>query len=371
MAAKAVKAEEVIKHLEGLAPLHLAEEWDNSGWQLGDPRREVRGIFLTLDAEEESLEEAKEQGANLMITHHPLFFRPLSQLRVDRFPGNLVEKFFRYEIMLYSAHTNLDNAPEGVSQVLARKLGLTRIEVCGDKSFTKLYKLVVFVPLSHLAEVREAICRAGGGWIGRYSDCTFRTAGIGTFRPHEGTQPFVGEVGKLEEVEEFRLETVVPEASLNSVIKAMLAAHPYEEPAYDVYPLAAAGEVQGALRAGFLPEKMPLEQLAQHVKRLLDAEAVRVVGDPSHMVDKVAVCGGSGAGFISLAVRSGAQVLITGDLKYHEAQDAVRKGLMVIAAGHEATEWPVVEFLAEWLRQRLPGIPVAVGKRKREWGFVI
>lgn len=353
-----VKAREVTRLIEQLAPLELAEDWDNVGWQVGDPDAPIQSVLVTLDFTPAVLEEARREKADLIITHHPFLFKPLRQVRYDQLSGKLLRELVQNRIMLYSAHTNLDNAPEGVSQVLGESLGLSNMHVFGSNRQEKLYKLVVFVPEGHEDEVRQAVSEAGAGWIGNYSHCTFQIPGTGTFLPRDGTSPFIGQQGKLEKVAEYRLETIVPERILNSVVQAMIEAHPYEEVAYDVYPLHRSGQSLGPGRLGILQEPMKLGELIEQVKQVLRIAAVRVIGDPSRLVQKVAVCGGSGAFLIPAAASSGAEVLITGDVKYHEAQEAANRGLAIIDAGHQATEYPAIEFLTGFLREKLSGVRV-------------
>lgn len=376
---------EVIRCFEELAPLQLAEQWDNSGWQVGDPEETVRGIVFTLDLTPRVLLQARQQGANLIISHHPLIFKPISRILFDRFPGSLIRQLIEHRMMLYTAHTSLDNAPQGISQALGNSLGLKELQVLNGRLQRELFKLVVFVPESHLEEVREAICRAGAGWIGRYSDCTFRSSGTGTFRPLEGTNPFLGKQGVLEEAAEYRLETVVPGERLEEVLQAMFQAHPYEEVAYDLYSLANRDLLCSPARIGVLPQKQTLGAMVETVKQSLRVSRIRIVSpaaDPAPTADKsetglnpgagswselpverVAVCGGSGAEFIAAAAREGAQLLVTGDLKYHEAQEARRLGLPVIAAGHAASEQPGLEAAAAWLGNRLgPAVRINVNR---------
>ncbi len=310
-------------------PLNLAEKWDNVGLQVGSMGREVSKVVVALELDHQVLDRAWQENADLIITHHPLIFKALSSIKVDSPVGSLIRKLIMADISLYAAHTNLDNAPRGVNQLLAETIGLTDIEPLILRSAGQresLYKLVVFVPLTHINEVREAICRAGAGFIGKYSDCTFRAQGIGTFKPGEDTDPFIGQIGQLEEVEEVRLETICPQHRLKGILDAMLEAHPYEEVAYDLYKL----ENQGTL---FSPGTLP---------------ALRLVGHPDTPVQKVAVVSGSGASFIN-EIAGQADVLITGDLKYHEAREAAALGLAVIDAGHQATEELVVKEVCQLL----------------------
>lgn len=308
-------------------------------------------MLVALDLSPLVVKEAVELGAQLIITHHPLLFRPLRNLRYDQPLGQLVQTLIQHGVMVYTSHTNLDVVDGGVNTVLAELLGLTEAEPLQVSGSEELCKIVVFVPRGHEDVVREAMGRAGAGWIGNYSDCTFQTLGEGTFRPLAGANPFIGRVGHLEKVEEFRLETIVPAKRCHRVISAMLKAHPYEEVAYDVYPLLNQGRRFGLGRIGKLMEPLSVEGLINLVKQRLEIEQVVVIGPTERNISRVAVCGGSGGSLIQSAVGKGADVLITGDIKYHEAREAVSLGLTVIDAGHARTESVIIPALVRYLRE--------------------
>ncbi|MFZ5752777.1 MAG: Nif3-like dinuclear metal center hexameric protein [Bacillota bacterium] len=348
-----VRCQTVAQLIEKFAPKYLAEDWDNIGLQIGDPAQEVRKIFVSLDLNLEVLDEALSLGADMLVVHHTPLFKPLKNIRTDLPLGRLIARIVENRLVLYTAHTNLDSTWGGVNDVLAQKLKLQDVTILSSGWQQKLFKLVVFVPLDYVEKVREAISVAGGGWIGNYSDCTFQLKGTGTFRPLSGTNPFIGEQGKLEYVEEIRLETIVPEEILSKVVKAMLKAHPYEEVAYDIYPLANPGKQAGLGRVGYLAAPLSLADFIELVKESLGISHVRYCGDLHKTVRKIALCGGSGASFISQAVFAGVQVLLTGDIKYHEAQEALSQDLALVDGGHFATEQPVVDVLADFLRQQL------------------
>lgn len=355
-----VAAAHVAGIVEELAPRRLAEEWDNPGWQLGDPRRLVKSVLVALDPAPAVLERARELGAELVVTHHPLVFRPLKHLRLDLPEEALAAAFLNAGIAVYSAHTNLDNAPGGTSDVLAARLGLEKVEVLAPREAEKLYKIVTFVPPEHVDAVHRALTAAGAGWIGNYSHCSFQVEGTGTFLPLEGTNPFIGRQGVLERVHEVRLETIVPAPKLGEAVSRMLKAHPYEEVAYDVYPLARTGQTYGLGRVGELAEALPLAAFAQQVKEALDLAGLWYSGDGGQPVRRVAVCGGSGASLAGRARAAGADVLVTGDVKYHEAQAARLGRLAVIDAGHAGTENPVITALTAHLKERLAAEGVQV-----------
>ncbi|MFZ5649059.1 MAG: Nif3-like dinuclear metal center hexameric protein [Bacillota bacterium] len=345
------KCREIFQVIEEISPSELAEDWDNCGLQVGDPEKMAERVLLALDMDEAVLSEAVERGAGLVITHHPLIFKGIKQLREDRPQGRLLAKIIRSGITVYSAHTNLDSAEGGVSAALAEKLRLTDIRVLRSGG-EKYLKLVVFVPVDDCDRVREAIAGAGAGWIGNYNECTFMVRGTGTFRPLEGTNPYIGSTGRLEKVDELRLETILPARLSGRVIRAMLAAHPYEEVAYDLYPLENRPVNSGLGRVGKLQESVMLEEFARRVKDALRVAAVRLGGPPAGTVRTVAVCGGSGGDFWPLALNAGADVLVTGDIGYHAARDILSAGISFVDAGHYGTERVVLEPLARSLGDR-------------------
>lgn len=347
-----VKCREVFNLIEEMAPRHLAESWDNVGLQVGDPRAEVDRVLLALDVSLGVAEEAKEKGAGLIVSHHPMMLKPPKSISLDRPDGALIGYLLRNGITVYAAHTNLDIAAGGVNSALAEKLGLNDLSVLHQTGRERYSKLAVFVPAGHVEDVRNAVSEAGGGWIGNYSHCTFMIPGTGTFKPLEGTNPYIGKTGEVEQVKEIKLETIVPAGRLNAVIQAMLKAHPYEEAAYDLYPLENAGPAYGLGRVGTLDEPLSFQQFAEKVKADLGLPAVRLGGSPKSAVRKVAVCGGSGAELWPAALRAGADTLVTGDVKYHVAQDMLAAGLKFVDAGHHGTEAVVMSSLQSYLAGR-------------------
>jgi dinuclear metal center YbgI/SA1388 family protein len=347
-----VKCGEIFKLVEELAPRRLAESWDNPGLQVGDPRSVVNRVMLALDVNIDVAAEAGKLGAGLIISHHPLFMKPLRSVRLDRPDGELVSYLLQNEIAVYSAHTNLDYAAGGVNTVLADILGLKDVAVMSPAGRERYLKLAVFVPAGHVEEVRRALSGAGAGWTGNYSHCTFMSSGTGTFKPLEGTNPYIGRTGELERVEEYKLETIVPSGKSGAVLRAMQEAHPYEEAAYDLYPLENGGPVYGPGMVGGLPQPVILREFAAKVKERLGLPAVRLGGDPGSKVQRIAVCGGSGANLWPEALKAGADVLVTGDVKYHTAQDMLAAGIKFIDAGHYGTEMVVMPVLRGYLAER-------------------
>jgi dinuclear metal center YbgI/SA1388 family protein len=349
---------EIIQLFEQFSPKSLAMEGDKIGLQVGRLNKKVDRVMIALDVLEDVIDEAIEKNVQLIIAHHPIIFRPLKNVLTDTTQGRMVEKLLKHDIAVYAAHTNLDVAKGGVNDLLATALELQEPEVLVPTFDTKLKKLVVFVPASHAEEIRNVLGKAGAGFIGNYSHCTFSTSGTGRFLPGENTNPFVGHPGQLEEVDEIRIETIIPEPLLKKAITAMIKAHPYEEVAYDVYPTENKGEVLGLGRIGKVSE-MTLGEFAEKVKTALDVERVRVVGDLALKVRKVAVLGGDGNKYFMNAKFKGADVYVTGDIYYHTAHDAMMQGLNMIDPGHN------VEKVMK------KGLTAALQKMCREEGYEV
>ncbi|ETT74335.1 hypothetical protein C173_09578 [Paenibacillus sp. FSL R7-277] len=355
------KGQTVIGYMEQLAPKHLAEEWDNVGLQVGSLQKEITGVLVALDVNESIVDEAIAKGCNLIIAHHAVIFRPIKGILTDTPAGRLYEKLIKNDIAVYISHTNLDVAEGGMNDWMAEALGIENGAPIKDIHTEQLSKLVVFVPKDHHQKVLDAILNAGAGWIGNYSHCSFNIEGYGTFIPQEGTDPYLGTPGKLERAEEVRIETIVPHTIRNKVVQAMLKAHPYEEVAYDLYSMDLKGRSLGLGRVGKLKEPTTLGEFIETVKRGLDVESVRVVGDLDRKVRKAAVMGGSGAKYYSSAIFKGADVLVTGDIDYHTAQDAHLAGIALIDPGHNAEKImkvKVAEFLAGKLTEHKYGTAV-------------
>lgn len=355
-----VECREIFNLIEEIAPPHMAESWDNTGLQVGDPRAEVDKVLLALDVNHRVAEEAKEKGAGLIVSHHPIMFKPHKSIRLDRPDGELIGYLIRNNITVYAAHTNLDAAAGGINTVLAGKLGLDDLNVLHETGWERYIKLAVFIPVGHVENVRTALSEAGAGWIGNYSHCTFMTPGTGTFKPMEGTNPYIGRKGEVEQVEEIKLETIVPTGKLDAVLRAMLEAHPYEEVAYDLYPLENSGPAYGLGRVGVLPEPVTFREFAEKVKKALGLPAVRLGGIFESHVRKVAVCSGSGAELWPAALDAGVDTFVTGDIKYHTAQEMLAAGLKFVDAGHYGTEAVFLPVLQSYLVDRCCKVSMAV-----------
>lgn len=347
-----VKCRDIFNIIEDIAPCRLAESWDSVGLQVGDPRGVVDRVLLSLDVNLGVAKEAKEKGAGLIISHHPLMLKPPGVISLEHPFGELVGYLIKNDITVYTAHTNLDVAVGGVNSALASRLGLSNPFVLHKTGQERYVKLALFVPVSHAESVLSAVSEAGAGWIGNYSHCTFMITGVGTFKPLAGTNPYIGKTGEMERVEEVKLETIVPAGRLDPVVRAMLRVHPYEEVAYDLYPLENAARAHGLGRVGTLEEPLSFRLFAEKVKASLALPVVRLGGAPESKVKKVAVCGGSGADFWPDALRAGADTIVTGDVKYHVAQDMLASGLKFIDAGHFGTEVLVLPALQNDLANR-------------------
>ncbi len=347
----------VSSYLEKLAPLTIAMPGDPVGLQLGSNSAEINKILLALDPDQAAVNEALSIGAELLITHHPLFYQKLSSVNEDLPAGALVADAIRNRLNIYSAHTNYDIAPEGVTYQLAARLGLSAdnarvLEVTGSE---QLLKLVVFVPSGHEDAVRDALAAAGAGQVGDYSHSTFQVSGCGTFMPGAGANPYIGSRGRLEKIDELRIETILPATRRSAVINKLLEAHPYEEVAYDLYPLDLEGETIGLGLTINLEEAISLKQLINLCRERLNANSLRYWTGSKDSFKKIAICGGSGGSLIGNAVRQGADLFISGDFRYHDLKQAESSDLALVDAGHDATEWPGIAYLQQYLERKLQG----------------
>lgn len=345
---KIVRVQDVSGLLNQLYPLSLAEDWDQVGLQVGDPVAEVERVMVCLDVEEKQVFAAIEQGAQMIIAHHPLIFRPLKRITPQDEAGRALFAALRQGVAVFCAHTNLDRAKNGLNDWLAARLGIVQSFPL-EQLVGQLLKLVVYVPQGHEEQVATALFSAGAGHIGHYDHCAFQSSGTGRFRPGASTNPFIGQPGIDEKTAEIRLETVIPAALSARAVQKMCKAHPYEEVAFDLYPLANQRRDAGLGRIGLLPAPMAASDFFAHVKQQLAVDTLRVAGPQDRPIHKLAVCGGSGASLMSEALRQGADCLVTGDVKYHDAQRARSEGLTLVDAGHFGTEILMVQHLSEEL----------------------
>jgi len=344
--------------LEAWAPPGSAQDYDNVGLQVGDASRPVDTAVLALDATPAVLNEANRLDADLIVTHHPLLFRPLDGVTADGYVSTLALRLAEAGVGLYSAHTNLDAAPDGVSFALADRLGLTGVGFLDGYEET-LYKLAVFVPEAAFDPVRQALADAGAGRIGDYEACAFAVEGTGYFRPGADTDPHLGEAGGgVESAQERKLEVEVARWNLGAVLAALDEAHPYEEVAYDLYPVHQTNSRAGLGALGHLPDPEPLSAFLERVASRLEADSLRYAGDDAATVERVAVCGGAGSDFIGTARGAGADAYVTADVTYHEFFDVLDpEGLpetALVDPGHYETEALTEALLRDWLAERFP-----------------
>ncbi|NOR33346.1 MAG: Nif3-like dinuclear metal center hexameric protein [Bacteroidales bacterium] len=354
---------DITSYLEGMAPPSLQESYDNSGLQVGDPGMSVTGILVALDASEDVLLEAEKLGFNLVLTHHPVIFGGLKSLTGRSGTERIVKMAIQKEIAIYSGHTNFDAITGGVNTALANRLGLVDQKILAPMS-GGLIKVVVFVPQAQMEKVRQAMFDAGAGKLGKYDSCSFNLEGSGTFRGGEGSHPFAGEAGAFHQEPEIRLETIIPSELTAKVISAMCAAHPYEEVAYDIYPLENKDPRRGMGMIGRLEFPMEEEVFLGFLKDRFRASVVRhteLLGKP---VKKVAVCGGSGSFLLGKAKAKGADVFVTGDMKYHQFFEAEGQ-LVVMDIGHFESEQFTRELFYDLLMKNFPKFAVRLSETEK------
>jgi dinuclear metal center YbgI/SA1388 family protein len=355
-----VTVRDVWNALDERFPFAHRADWDNVGILLGDPGAPVRSIAFALDATPGVISSLRRRPVDLLVTHHPVVYSPLKSVRPDLPSSRPAYELIRMGVAVISAHTNADVAPRGVSFAMARRLGLRGIRplIPGEPS-SDACKIVVYVPPGHADEVFSAAAKAGAGRIGAYARCSFRSTGTGTFLGAEGTDPYVGFSGREERVEEVRLETVAAGGLVPQVLRAVRAAHPYEEPAIDVVPLRGGALGGGVGAVGDLSFPCPLDEFLGKAQRALRASWIKAAGPRRKTVRRVAVVGGSGAEFADAARDAGADLFITGDVKYHQALEAAAGTMPVADVGHASGEqWILPEF-RRVLQARFRGIVTA------------
>ena len=355
-----IKLKDITGYLEGLAPLSYQESYDNSGLQVGELDMEITGILITLDVTEEVLLEAERLGFNLVVSHHPVIFSGLKSLTGKNAVERIVSLAIRKEIAIYSGHTNFDAITGGVNTAMANRLGLVNQRVL-EPAKDQLKKVVVFVPHDQVDQVRTAMFNAGAGHIGAYDSCSFNLEGQGTFRGSEGSDPYVGRAGELHQEPETRVETIVPAPLVRKVVRAMEKAHPYEEVAYDIYPLENDYRQVGMGLVGDLEDPVDEEVFMTFLKDRFGLSVIRhseLLGKP---VKKVALCGGAGSFLLGRAKASGADVFVTGDFKYHQFFDADGK-IVVMDMGHFESEQFTRELFYDLLMKKFPKFAVRLAE---------
>lgn len=355
-----MKLKELCSFLDTSVPLSFQEDYDNSGLQTGDPEKELKSGLLTLDVTEEVLDEAVKEGCDIIISHHPVLFRGLKRITGQSVAERIIIKSIRNDIAIYSSHTNLDIINNGVSFKMAGKLGLQNIKVLSPVK-GHLLKLVTFIPGNYLQKVSRAIFDAGAGVIGNYDECGFSVEGTGSFRAGEDTDPFVGQKGKTHFEKEVRFETILLSHLRDRVVKALLSSHPYEEVAYDIYRLENDNINAGLGCSGELKEPLTDGDFIKLVSEVFEARGLRHSGISGKIVEKVALCGGSGSSLIGDAIASGSDAYITGDLKYHTYFEAENK-ILLVDCGHYETEKFSTEILYDLINKKFPKFALRFSK---------
>lgn len=338
-----------------------AENWDHIGLQLGDPEQPVERIGISLEATPRSVSWAVQNDLRLMICHHPLFFQPVYSLNSNQEIGLTALRMAKADMALLVAHTNLDAAPDGVSAALAQRLGLIDLGPI-EKRFHDLVKLVVFIPIGYEEKIMKVLDEKKAGRIGSYRLCTFKSRGEGTFKAEIGSHPFLGEVDKFERVSEWRLEVLTQRVNVLELIEKIRSAHPYEEMAYDIFPVENPSPEVGLGRVGHFDPPISWEALIQRLKQEVETPQVRASGPIPRMVRKAAVCGGSGSTLISGALSAGAEIFICGEIGYHPIVSYQGQGLTLIEIGHYPSEKWVVPVLARVLRE---------ANQAEDWGIEV
>jgi dinuclear metal center YbgI/SA1388 family protein len=343
--------------LEAEAPLAYQESYDNSGLQVGDPDHEVTGILISLDVTEEIVDEAISRNCNMIVAHHPLMFSGLKRITGRTYVERALLKAIRHGISIYAAHTNLDNMAHGVNAKIAAKLGLVNTRILAPMPGT-LSKLYTYAPLHEADKVREALFAAGAGHISNYSECSFNTPGTGTFRAGDGASPAIGTAGgPREQVQEVKIEVILEKHTEGRILKALFAAHPYEEVAYELVPLSNANTSVGAGMIGELPTPADEHTFLASLKQQMRTDCIRHTSLRQKKISKVAICGGSGSFLLRNAIAEGADIFITGDFKYHQFFDA--EGRIIIAdIGHYESEQFTTEIFEAILKKKFPTFAV-------------
>jgi len=357
---------DVCNALKAIAPLQLAKDWDNVGLLVGDETAEIRRVITCLTLTYEVAAEAVSTGAGLIVTHHPILFKPVKRITANNAEGKTLLLLIRHGIAVYSSHTAWDNSLSGINQQLAQLLELEEIKPLRARAPADQVKIVTFVPQPQLDQVRDAIWNSGAGVIGNYQKCSFNLSGTGTFYGSDASNPVVGQAGRLEQVEEVRLEVVCSSELLERALTALRLTHPYEEPAVDIYPLKSPSDGGGSGRIGTLETPTTLDVLNRRVAKVLRQPYVQFVGDPKLIVARVGIACGAAAEFLRDARRADCQAFLTGEARFHSCLEAREYGIGMILPGHYATERFAMETLAERLNQEFPEIAVTASEHEQD-----
>lgn len=345
-----MQIKDVLSALNSWAPFSYQENYDNARLLVGDPKEEVRGCLVSLDCIESVVDEAISLNVNVVVSHHPILFGSLKSLTGKNYVERTLLKAIKNDINLIAVHTNLDNVYHGVNHKIGNKLGLSNLEILNPKKGV-LRKLVTFCPTANIEEVKAAIFKAGAGKIGKYGECSFSVQGIGTFKASTESNPYVGEIGTQHQENELRIETIYPKALEPNILQALLHAHPYEEVAYDIYPLENKTAQIGAGMIGELPEESDEVDFMNRLKKRFHLKQIRHTKLLDKGVKKVAFCGGAGSFLLPQAIANNADVFITGDFKYHEFFDA-DQNIVIMDIGHYESEQYTIELIADFLKDK-------------------
>ena len=345
-----MKLSELTSFLETIAPLAYQEDYDNSGLIVGNPDKEVSGALISLDCTEAIVDEAIENGFDLIISHHPIVFKGLKKLNGKNYVERVVIKAIRHDIAIYAIHTNFDHVLTGVNAKICAKLGLSDCKILSPKK-DLLKKLVTFCPQAQAGQLRESLFRSGLGNIGNYSECSFNATGLGTYKGNEDSKPFVGRKGEQHHEPEVRIEAIYPANRERQILLALHEAHPYEEVAYDLYPLSNSYHEVGAGMIGWLAEEVDELEFLKFVKEQLHAKVIRHTDLKNKKVKRVAVCGGAGSFLLPLAISADADMFITSDYKYHQFFDADKK-IVIADVGHFESEQFTQELLLDLITEK-------------------
>lgn len=360
-----MKLETLKQAVEEIAPLQLAQDWDNVGFLVGDPSRNIKTILITIDTTKAVVDEAKKLKADLILSYHPAIWDGLKKVIADG-PTVPIYELIRAGIGVFSIHTALDTVAGGVNDALAGILGIEDPQPLGDfvaDPAGPQYKIITFIPAPDVNKVAEAIFAAGAGAIGNYSHCGFQTDGIGTFKPLAGSNPAIGKKGKLESVQEVRLESVVPAGKVQAVIAALRKAHPYETPAFDVFRHYDMENKLGLGRFGTLAKPLSIDQILKNVKKITGAKAAGIIGPTGRTVKKAAVCAGSCGKILDTVIASGCDLYLTGEFKHHQALAAREAGLTCLCLSHSVSERFALKIVAKELKKRLKTVTICISKK--------
>jgi len=347
-----MKLKDVTSYIESFAPLAYQENYDNAGLIVGNINQEIKGILITVDVIEDVVDEAIENGLNLIVAHHPIVFSGLKKITGKNYIERVVIKAIKNDIAIYAAHTNLDSVWGGVNSKIADKIGLENHRILSPVA-SQLIKLAYFVPIDHVEKTRNEVFKAGAGQIGDYDMVSFNAEGKGSFRPGKNARPFVGDLGKMHFENEMRVEVILPKHLKNKVVNALINAHPYEEVAYDLYPLENTFERVGFGVIGDLEKEIDEMDFLQSLKKIFGANCIRYTSLLNKPIKKVAVCGGSGSYLLKDAIDQGADIFVSGDFKYHQFFDAENR-ILIADIGHFETEQVTKELFYELLTKKFP-----------------